>query len=303
MNIKPKAPHRDNRVTAKIISNDVTIVTAYFDIGTVDGASKHQRKEYAEWAAGFKWIKNPVYAFFNAEEDATTFRHIRKTQPSTQIRKVHRNEIWAFSLHEAIKLIFMRRGYTPLRATAKANYSSVMNSKYDFIEIAIRENPFQTKYFCWMDYGYLRRLKRTSNSSMVAHLPPRFNKSRVAYSAYPSRSKHLKYPFSAQQVIGERRFWVSGGFFIGSTDVLKQMIEQYKHTILALIKLGWMGTDENALFYMLQPNNNITRTVDIQAYHGKGKSFHMGFLCLRQVRGTKLVWLKFSSKINKAKLL
>ena len=302
MNVKPKAPHRDNRATYKSLSNDVTIVTAYFDIGTVRGASKHRRKEYAKWAEGFRQIKNPVYAFFNAEEDATIFKHIRKTQPNTKIRKVYRNETWAFSLHETIKSLFIKRRYNSLMATAKANYSSVMNSKYDFIEMAIRENSFDTLFFCWMDYGYLRRLKRISNSSMVAHLPPRFNNSRVAYSAYPSKSKHLKNPLSAQQIIGGRRYWVTGGFFIGSTDVLKQMIEQYKRTISALIKLGWVGTDENALYYMLQPNNNITRKVDIQAYHGQGRFFHMGFLCLGQVNKTENVWLKFSRKIIKAKV-
>ena len=302
MNVKPTAPHRDSRAAAKTpnvtldfrASSDVTIVTAYIDIGTVGGAGKHPRKEYAKWAQDFRHIENPVYAFFNAEQDVTIFKHIRKTRTNTKIRKVDLNETWAFSLHETIKSLFVKRRYNPLKATARANYSSVMNSKYDFIEMAIRENAFHTKYFCWMDYGYLRRLKGLSNSSMVAHLPPRFNKSRVAYSAYPSRSKHLKHPLSAQHIIGGGRYWVTGGFFIGTTDVLKQMIEQYKRTISALIKLGWVGTDENALYYMLQPNNNIRRTVDIQAYHGQGTWFHMGFLCLGQVNKTQNIWLKFS---------
>ena len=289
---------KDNRAIVKGMSStdNVTIVTAFINIGTVPGAGKVSRQVYTKRAQEFRRVNNPVYAFFTDEIDLRIFRNIRLSQPKTKLIKINQNDTWAFSLHQIIKNLLKKRRRNDLQATAQANYSCVMNAKYEFMAKAIKENAFDTNYFSWMDYGYLRYLVGTSNSSMKLDLPPRFNKSRVAYSAFPKKNLLLKSPLSAQTIVSQGRYWVTGGFFIGTTGVLQQLIDQYNRTLSALIKLGWVGTDENTLFYMLQPNNNVTRTVDIQAYYGQGIWFHMGLLCLRQANKTQQVHIRFKTQ-------
>ena len=278
-------------VTAAL-TEDVTVVTAYINIGTIKGAGKHGRYSYSKWAKEFGRIKNPVYAFFADDQDVQYFKNMRKSKLNrTRVIKININETWTFSVFSIIRKLFVKRRYNPLGATAKANYSSVVNAKFEFVARALEENHFKTKYFSWMDYGYLRypEFIGTSNSSLEVHLPPYFNKSHIAFSTTQPENVRISgnHPRSARDIVSHAGWLVNSGFFIGTLDMMKKLTIRYKATLKDMIKLGWVGNDEDTLYYMVQPKNNITHDVEFQVYYGKGTWIHMGLLCLGKVRANE----------------
>ena len=261
-------------------------MTGFINIGTKRG-SKFPKETYMQWSNGFARVTNPVYAFFTDDEDIRNFRKLRKTLPetSTKIVKVDIDKTWAFSLHHNIENIFARQHYPVHRPnTVMPSYPCCMNAKYEFILQAVEENPFKTDYFSWMDLGYLRHIVNISNTPLLLHVPAHFNHHHsVAYNEVYHRYNAI---LNAEYIVRYNLVWVGGGFFIGRGNVLKKMVSQYKATVAAMMALGWVSTDQQVLYYMVQPHNNLTKEVGIQAYKGDwyGDWFNLGFLCMCNVK-------------------
>ena len=274
-----------------VYSENITIVTAFINIAIRPNQRRSSRNTYHRWAEPYSKVHSPVYAFFADDADITKFREIRGSIPAslTKIVKVNLSDTWAFSHYQVIKQTFLNRNMTESESTKKASYSCVMTAKYDFVLQAIRDNAFGTRYFSWMDYGYMRSLVKKSivkksivkksNSSMSLRLPPQFNRSRVAYTKYGGS---FTTKLTMQELISKNRYWYLGGFFLGSYDLLPKMVAQYRSTVTVMIKGGWVGTDEHALYYMQQQACNISRQVDIQQYRPRNNVdfTRLGFLCL-----------------------
>merc|ERR1712018_755809 len=58
------------------LSNNVTIVTAFFDIGTLVKGNKDNVRspsKYKEWMSIFRYIENPLYAYVDTIENLEAF--------------------------------------------------------------------------------------------------------------------------------------------------------------------------------------------------------------------------------------
>ena len=94
------------------------------------------------------------------------------------------------------------------------------------MEMAIRSNPFHTRYFCWLDIGLFRDLSGAgvNGSRFTLSLPPNFDAGSVAYTQVARRLSNL----SVEEIISRNMYWVCGCFFVGRVDVLRQLIDEYK---------------------------------------------------------------------------
>lgn len=270
--------------------HDVTIVTAYFNLGSFqkgEGEDVFSPDLYRKWIKIFHRISNPVIAFFDDDRDLKMFKVLRSSFPSnmTKIIMAEREKTWAFSLRPQIDKIFRQTFYPKHHPnTVNPDYSCAMHAKYELMSQAVEENPFKTKYFCWLDAGLFRSEIDKIDPPFSIGLPPKFDSNKIAYGeVYPLQ----KTPLSAKLIVTGNYVWVCGCFFIGRYDVMARWTEQYKAFTLRMLKTGWMSTDQQVLFYMNQPNNKLSPIFDvgIQAYKGDKKFnpwFHLAYTSRKQ---------------------
>ena len=230
----------------------------------------------------FKWIENPVVAFFDNEDIMKTFMELRKTLPAnrTKIIKLDRSKMWSFSLLGRIKSIFSRPQYPRyLPNTVYPEYSCAMHAKYDYMDEVARNNPFNTKYLSWVDLGYFRDLVNKNTTSFSLYTPPKFDESRVAYCEIG----HFYPNLNIGRVVSTNLIWLAGGFFVSTVEVMRRWTRQYRQYTERMLENNWMSTDEQVLFSMyLQESEKLwNRSVDIQPYSGRRFDpwFYLGYLC------------------------
>ena len=285
--------------------NIVTLVTAYINIGTFmndDHRAFYSPELYRTWMTAFSKIENPVVAYMNDENDIKHFKAIRAniSSSATKIIRVSKDSLWSFSLYHDIQTIFQNPGYPKHSPnTYVPAYSCVMHSKYEFVAMALKSNPFNTKYFAWIDIGHFRDLTQNLNiSSFSLDLPPRFDPQRVAYGEVFSFLSHTE-----EEVFKRSRVWVSSSFFIAKASTMKQWILQYVNSVQKYISQSLMNTDQQVIYCM--HFHRIDLEVEIQTYINTGHYdpwFQLGYLCKEQGELKKSSAKTLSDKNIQAKI-
>ena len=267
--------------------NELTVVTAYFDVGTFQkgtGGPLLTSKVYRKFMTVFAQIRNPVVAYLDNADHAALMRVLRAKRPETRVVVVDRTTLWSFrELEPRIAKIFSRPGYPQNPPnTVNSQYSAAMHAKYELMKRTIRDNPFRTAHFCWLDVGLFRELATESVSASTSAdktfrlaLPPRFNASAVAYSlVFPIQYRQ---PLSAEQVVMLNSVWVCGCFFVGRVDVLWNWATEYLMAVEQMVAERWISTDQQLIYWL---------------FHGEGKAK------LRPRTGLQLYRASNGSKIN-----
>ena len=273
--------------------HDITIVTAYLNIGSFqkgEGDQVFKPETYRKWIKVFHQVTNPVIAFFDNERDAAMFEVLRSRLPAnrTRVVRVARSDMWAFSLRPAIAKLFSQAFYPKHHPnTVIADYSCTMHAKYEFMATAVRENPFGTRHFAWLDVGLFRDWGLLGAFSL--RLPPHFDPGRVAYGEVYALASAAR--LTARQIVQRNLVWVCGCFFVGRHDVVARWARQYRAFAERMVKAGWVSTDQQVLYYMFQAQHNGSSVLDvrIQPYRNTASFnpwFHLAYSCVQQANKT-----------------
>jgi hypothetical protein len=138
--------------------------------------------------------------------------------------------MWSFGLVPEIARIFAQPGYPQhLPNTVVPTYSAAMHAKYEVMQMAIKENPFKTRYFCWLDIGLFRDLVNEQNAPPFSlYLPSGFRSDSVAYTEVGAPPYPRDPRATIKQIVYDNRVWVCGCFFIGEAKVMYRWTEEYK---------------------------------------------------------------------------
>ncbi|KAK2146350.1 hypothetical protein LSH36_615g01061 [Paralvinella palmiformis] len=246
----------------------------YLNIGSFRKGRKYFSPElYYNWMESYRYMLNPVIAFFDNETDRKYFQKIRQPlgENYTETFLVQRSDMWAFSRRENISRIFKKPGYPKhYPNTVVPEYSCLMHAKYEAIFVATEANYFCTRYFAWTDVGYFR--KRNIQSFEI-WIPPNFNSSLVAYTEIQSRKPEL----DPKGIVYTNAVWVAGGFFIGEVNVIRECAKQYmRATEMMIRQYEVMSTDQQVLYVL---GNSGQMDVGIQTYRSGGDWFYLGYMC------------------------
>lgn len=269
--------------TPASLSSDVTIVTAFFDIGKFqkgDGSLYFTPDLYHTWMKVFGKIQNPVVFYFETDRDVTFMRNLRKDlDPSlTKIVLLNRTRMWSFGdVRERISDIFRQPSYPKHHPnTVVPEYSCAMHAKYEVMNRTAYENPFKTKYFAWLDIGLFRELKQSSPFRLT--LPPNFDQTKVAYTEVYPRSQR-----TATQIFHDNLVWVCGCFFIAEGSVMTSWVHEYIKATELFLDHGVMNTDQQIIMSMFVADNfGFRPRTQLQLYKGDGRFnewFHLGYVC------------------------
>ena len=138
---------------------EVTIVTSLFNIEReeLDG---RRWEEYLKWFSETLKLKCAMVIFVS--EDLVSFVEEKRLKIPTEIIVHPKEEIPYNYFKEKIDLIIGSNEYKekisdPERIECKHSlYSIIQYSKFKWLEQAIEENPFNSKFFFWLDAGASR---------------------------------------------------------------------------------------------------------------------------------------------------
>ncbi|ELT92801.1 hypothetical protein CAPTEDRAFT_214404 [Capitella teleta] len=272
------------------LHDDVTIVTAYFNLGRFQKGDTQPANFtpflYHQWIHVFARIQNPVIAYFELDEDIELFRRIRQHLPGnrTIINRIARSELWSFGLLDTIREIYNKPGYPKYHpGTVIPEYSATMHAKYELVHQAIRENPFKSKYFSWLDIGLFRSIWEGSKQpEFELYVPPDFIETKIAYGEVFNRSKNV----DAKKIFILNQEWVCGCMFIGRVDRLVKWAVRYMNATEDYLARGFMNTDQQVVYAMV----NEGAGQDVQVYSKPAKYeawFHLGYSCMEEGKKRK----------------
>jgi len=134
-------------------------------------------------------------------------------------------QMWSFGLLPNITRIFAKPYYPKhYPNTVVPAYSAAMHAKYEVMQLAILENPFNTRYFCWLDVGLFRDIAE-SNELFSLYLPPDLKNTSVGYQDVYGRDTMVT---SVADIVRDNMVWVCGAFFIAEATAMFRWTQEYQ---------------------------------------------------------------------------
>lgn len=249
----------NHNVEDKKLSKEMTVVTAYWNLGDIYTADDNVRTValYRDQLSTFSFILNPVVAYFDDENIAKYFQTLRIGLP-TKIVIIDKGDLWAFQRESR-----MRGVLSASDSTLDSQYVAATHSKYDVMLDAATVNHFSTSYIAWLDVGYFSQVASGTGHGFNLLPPPGFMEDRVSYNAPRSCLPH-----TAEEIFSSRLQWVSAGLFIGTTKTLVRFCENYHTAVDEYLDSELCGTDEQTLYAMYSDESMIEfeEGVSIQEY-------------------------------------
>ncbi|KAH3789514.1 hypothetical protein DPMN_167695 [Dreissena polymorpha] len=256
---------------------DVTVVTAFFDIGPFEKGSPGNyftRTKYYLWSRSLVHIQNPLIVFTDSERFASHMKEQHnRSMENVRIILLNSNSSWAFKLRNQIEDIFNSPGY-PKHLQNTVNACAQL-AKYDVIARAAHDNYFKTRYFAWVDVGYLRESRLESKFCMK--VPNGFDDKKIVMGLINSS---LSMSTPVNDIFKENMVWVGGGLFLGEKSVIIQHEKQFKQAVDYFISVRLINTDQQVIYDMFskEGTNVLKPKVELQIYRPPGDNewFYLG---------------------------
>ena len=270
-------------------SNDITVVTAFIDIGDVGRGSPSNKRtpnEYLKWSETFKYMLNPLVVYTDSQRFYDHMLELRaKTETKTKVFMFSQTTSWAFQQKGDIKEIFDMKHYPRhYPNTVVPEYTCIQHAKFDVISRAARNNYFYTKYVMWLDIGYFRDIVMEKQYFKL-ELPPGFNESRIAVTQVYDASMSTE----PSVIIKGNINWVGGGLFLGKRNVILEFSKEYKTAVDYFRSKKLMNVDQNIIYamYTTKGRADIKPNIELQIYRNgtyKGDPwFYLGYLMKKEL--------------------
>ena len=283
--LTPTIPTFVPQMNLQDLRDDVTIVTAYFNLGTFQKGELAFRKFspslYRTWMKIFGKIRNPVVAYFD-DDTSVYFEKLRAvgglTSNLTRVTRIEREKLWSFTLRDNISRIYQTPDYPVHHPnTVIPEYACAMHAKYELMYQTLMLNPFRTKHFAWLDIGLFRDLNEAETQFFQINPPPDFDENAIAYTDV---WRAFRRNISDDIIFKANLVWVCGCFFIGKIDVMFQWVIEYMQFTENFIRNGLMNSDQQVIFAMF---SNYSPKSKIQTYFRHNSSydeyFYLGYKC------------------------
>jgi Bacterial protein of unknown function (HtrL_YibB) len=142
--------------------------------------------------------------------------------------------MWTFRLLPEVERIFAKPDYPEhYPNTVVPGYAVAVQAKYEVTQMSVLENPFKTKYFCWLDMGYFRDIASVpaNHSTFSLYLPRGFQHDSVAYQEVHDRQKEA----SIRDIFYRNIDWLAGGFFIAEAQIMCKWTREHKVPIMFIL--------------------------------------------------------------------
>lgn len=158
-----------------------------------------------------------------------------------QITSIRETESW-----------YTRAGWLENSPQSKLEfYNPIVMSKYFMLHDSVIFNPFNTKYFFWIDGGLTNTVDvgQLRNLSSVGDYVKSIN-DKLLFLSYPYENDNEVHGFESSKFaeycgVEKTSYVCRGGFFGGHADKIKKFNGEYYHIMRETLSSGYMGTEEN----------------------------------------------------------
>ena len=143
------------------MQHPVTIVTAFFDINREGRGDGRKISEYKDWIQKTLQLNCNLYVV-TEEKFKDFFITNRPKQFPMEIKIMDFKDSYYYRYYDKMKEILQNDYYKNKIAhnnrveCVLPEYNIIQYSKFHYLKIAIKENPFKSDYFFWMDAGCSR---------------------------------------------------------------------------------------------------------------------------------------------------
>ena len=263
------------------------MVSAYFNLGTISKSSEGNyvtERMYFRWSRILCLMTNPLIIYTDCKLFYKFINSKCISNSSTKILLIEKNSSWAFQNERKIKTIISIKNYPKfVPNTINSAYICSQHAKYDVITRATRLNPYNTKYFAWIDLGYFRN--RTTKHRFC--LPQNFNKTRIAVNQVFEGNMSTQ----PDRIFKENLVWVGGGLFLGQKTVITQYAEQFRQSANYFLSKGLVNTDQQVTYAVFSETGRrcLNPKIEVQHYYKwNGTSivqnwFYLGYSMLQSL--------------------
>jgi hypothetical protein len=247
------------------MNKEFVIVSSLFNIQR-ESIDKRSWDEYLKWFDTTLKLKCPMILFIT--EDLQEFVEERRKNIPTEIIIQSIEEVPYYHLKSKLDDIISSEEYKnkisdPDRIECKYSmYSIIQYSKFKWLELAVEENPFNSKFFFWLDAGASRFFEDYNLSTeypspnaiealnemgdkFLIQMNMEFYKDLVDASSLP------------KDYLFDNRSYVLGSMFGGGESSLLKVSKDIENILLNdMIDDGFINNEQISLGYLVKQNPN-----------------------------------------------
>lgn len=244
---------------------EVTIVTSLFNIER-EGMDGRSWDEYLEWFEKTLELKCSMVIF--TTEDLVSFVEERRKTIPTEIITHSLEDIPYYYLKDTLDTIIDSEEYKqiildPDRIECKHSiYSIIQYSKFKWLQQAIEENPFNSKFFFWLDAGGSRFFdgynlaNEYPSPNAIEALEEMGNKFLIQMNM-----EYYKDLVGADVLeddyLLDNRSYVLGSLFGGTSESIKKVSDDVEYVLKnKMIDNGFVNNEQITLGYLVKQNPN-----------------------------------------------
>lgn len=215
----------------KKMNPTATMVTAFFDIGREQRGDGRKIADYLDWIRKTLQLNCMLYivteekfrAFFEenrpAEYKDKTFIKVIQFSDSHYYRYLDRMRAIVGTPEYKARIAHPRRVECVL-----PEYNVIQYSKFDYLRMAIEENPFRSEYFFWLDAGASRFFQQI-DASRPFPSPAGMKVIQGSGDRFIAQARHdlAEYPIDETRFIWTADNLMFGGMFGGKAGVVLEM--------------------------------------------------------------------------------
>ena len=256
-NLYISTDYLDHPLKGVIPDRSWTIVTMFFDLAAFENNSiRRTSTEYLN--LGRETLSLPYDKVIYTEErfvDTCRSMALQANGGKFKIITVDFENIPTWHLYNKFKEGFVNN---PLKNGEghknTPSYSCLVNAKHDFMYQVINENPFNSSYFCWVDFGLSHIVNfRNVNIDYILDTSPR------EIRMLQMTTTHLSEIINRKDFYSRLRGKLGAGFVTGRKDEWLKFIELCKAELEKLLSLGIQGNEEQIWSCVEAENPEIFR--------------------------------------------
>lgn len=246
-------------------TSEVTFVTSLFDLGAIENNNK--RRSIETYIENGKWLVNQkINLVIYTDVGDRIISILNNTNSNITIKKM---EFSNLKYYDSLELIKYNRSINPICNSNEfkdtPTYTIVGWNKFHLINLTIEENPFNTEYFGWIDFGIshvanlsyvnedlifrsvskkIKVMMMLNFSYDILQKQKEINNNIETYADHPiqiDNNEILKYYLSAFRGI------IAAGYLSGHRDYWNRLIIDIDNKINIHLKTGFASSEEQIL--------------------------------------------------------
>ncbi|QGT54598.1 hypothetical protein b3_0363 [Synechococcus phage B3] len=245
--------------------SDITLVTALYDINRDIYGDGRTFEEYLVWFSKTLKITTPMVIY--VDESLVDFVKKERGSLPTKIITQSLEEVPYYSLNESINNILMSDNYrlkidAPDRIECKMSmYNVIIYSKFKWVELAVKNNYFNSQYFMWVDAGLSRFFggidnnypSKNATETLIGCADHILIQTSMSY--YPDL---VEAEGCSGKYFWDSRSWVMAGLWGGGNKIMLEFCNEIENILTQkMIKNNVVNNEQIAMAYLYKNKPNM----------------------------------------------